>query len=291
MAELNVEQAQKLARDFLTGRGGPAISEDARRAMQGDEQLALELLQQMQTALDEIAPAPFTPDQWREVDARVRSLIAPLAKSRFGFIGRFFSKLFSRKPKEKVEESSSRVKRRGGVAPVVAPEPTGLVAANVDGMEEMAPIAAPAALPEVPSGAAAAVVVAEPPPVKAKRVLPVKKIALTLGAFLVLGGLGYGVMLLHPMDRWRAWRASKVVVPLPSPVPTLAPQPTLPPTPQPSPTPKGPPARGFDKPAYDALPAELPPQTPQPAGVALHLKGLEAQDSTGQNRLPLPAPQ
>src|ERR1700733_3440155 len=114
MAELSVDEAQRLARLFLTGQ---AIDSDISRlqnALSDDQGAALELLAQMQAALDDSAPAGLSGEQDRSVNSRIEALIAPRVKKR-GFFS-FFTRLFKRKPKE--EAKPTRTRRRGA-----APEP------------------------------------------------------------------------------------------------------------------------------------------------------------------------
>jgi hypothetical protein len=96
LAELSLDDLRRLARNFLVGRGGEAEHEDTKRAMETDQQLALEFLSQMQSAQDDVAPTGFNPHQWDEIDRRVATQTAPQAKASqgMGFICRFFSKLF-----------------------------------------------------------------------------------------------------------------------------------------------------------------------------------------------------
>ena len=95
MAELSVEEAQRLARQFLTGA---ASSADVQR-LQADlgDDLSLELLAQIQTALDDVAPAGLTVDQARSVDSRIEALLLPRIK-KSGAFG-WLKKLFKGKPK------------------------------------------------------------------------------------------------------------------------------------------------------------------------------------------------
>jgi hypothetical protein len=126
LAELSLDDLRRLARNFLVGRGGEAELEDTKRAMETDQQLALEFLSQMQSALDDVAPSGFNPQQWDEIDRRVATLTAPLAKAGLGmgFIGRFFSKLFRKKApsgpariKGRSEPAESRPKGPAGEGP------------------------------------------------------------------------------------------------------------------------------------------------------------------------------
>ncbi len=97
MAELSADDAQRLARQFLTGKAAKADVARLAAALPEDQTLALELLSQMQAALDDVAPSALSVEQDRSVDARIEALIAPRIKKRglFGWLG----KLFARRPK------------------------------------------------------------------------------------------------------------------------------------------------------------------------------------------------
>ena len=84
MAELSVDEAQRLARLFLTGQ---AIDTDISRlqnALADDQGAALELLAQMQAALDDSAPAGLNGEQDRSVNTRIEALIAPARQASAG---------------------------------------------------------------------------------------------------------------------------------------------------------------------------------------------------------------
>jgi hypothetical protein len=299
LADLSIDDLRRLARNFLVGRGGEAELEDTKRAMDQDPQLAMEFLQQMQTALDDVAPAGFSPAQWSEIDARVHSLIAPLAKSglSLGFLGKLFAKLF--KKKAAPAEAPARIKRKGAnsepAARASGESPTSLLSSEAvvapstalptEGMEEMAPIM---------SGAAAAAPVpvaplADAPPVGAALARPSSVPAAPQKNFL---GLAMALLALALLA-WAAWtglRFWKTRQRSAAPAPITAP-PALPaPKPTPSPVPTGGPSRRAlpPSPAGEPLPSELPPMTPQPAGKVEALPGLEANDSEGRRALPLP---
>ena len=158
MAELSVEEIRQLARGFLTGQAEPGQLENMKQVLDEDPQLGLELLTQMQSALDEVAPAQLSPEQWKKVDEKVEAVFAPLASGRRGFHPfRFLAKLFKR----------SGAKRRKAVDldsdDDVLPMPEVEAAPGMD--EEMAPISdggeeapiAPAPVAPSPAPAAAAV--------------------------------------------------------------------------------------------------------------------------------------
>jgi len=176
LAELSVEELARLARNFLIGKGGEAELEDTKRAMDSDPQAALEFLQQMQTALDDVAPSGFNPAQWKEIDNRVASLSAPLAKSGFGlgFLGKLFGWLFKSRPKS--ENAPARIKRKGAKEEKSGPKVEAPVSLSADavvappsampteGMEDEAPIA-----PQAPAPAPAAAAPAPQPEPAAPR--------------------------------------------------------------------------------------------------------------------------
>ena len=284
MPDLSTEDVRRLARDFLVGRGGEAELEDAKRAMDAGPALSQELLKQMQAALEDVAPAGFSPDQWKEIDARVAALIQPLAKSSFGlgFLGSLFSRLFKRKAAPK---TSGRIKRKGAFdegapkAPEVSVASPSTLASpspgldGSEGMEEMAPIAPAAA--QVQAAAPAAEDRPAPAPRPRRSLGPVLAWSLLI---LLVGGLGaWGAWKLPPL-----WKARHKAVALAKVLPTaLVTQAATPRT--------GPPSRQ-QPPASQSepLPSELPPMTPQPAGQVRGIPGLEAKDAQGGPGLPLP---
>ncbi len=167
MAELSVDEAQRLARLFLTGQAGDAEIARLQGALADDQGAALELLAQMQAALDDSAPAGLSAEQDRSVNSRIEALIAPRVKKRGPFS--FISKLFKRKPKAEEAPKATRTRRRGA-APAAEPEATSAPAPTAipepmvsddlgetlpgAGMEEMAPIAAAPAATAAPEKAA-----------------------------------------------------------------------------------------------------------------------------------------
>lgn len=276
MAELSPDEASRLARGFLTGKAAEAEVNRLQVAVQVDEKAALELLRQMQTALDDVAPAGLTRDQWAVVDSRVHALIQPRIKSGGLAIFAALFNLFKRKPKE--DGGTTRVKRRGGGAPEAAPTTTTLpeptpppvqesapdLLGETMGMEDMAPIAAPA-----PAAAMETAPVSVPATAKASKAEKAAKpagpsslsrpgVRWSLAALLVVAGLG-GLFwtLKDPLAGWWARFTAKkepVVAALPQPAPT--------------PKPAGPPRRALPGPGgqEEPLPAALPEATPRPAG-------------------------
>lgn len=275
MAGLGKDESSRLSRAFLTGKGGDADLSRIREALPGDNVLAQELLQQMQTALGDVPPAGFTPDQWKEIDGRIYALIKPLARSSMGFLGRLFAKLFKSSPASSKAEPSLRTKRRGAAAPAevqpqaaAQPEP-----AAMEGMEEMAPIAPQPSPDSAPEEARPAPEKARVPAGKRGAWVPI------LAGLLLVGLVGAGA--------WYAWQAGWLKrSPKPEPAPVV--QPT--PAPTDAPTPKtGPPSRGLpDTKIEEPLPSELPYLTPQPAGLVEPARGLEAVPAQGGRGLPLP---
>jgi hypothetical protein len=294
LAEISVEALRRLARNFLVGRGGEAELEDTKRTMESDPQLAMEFLQEMQTALDEVAPAGFTPEQWTQIDGRIASLMAPMIKrGGLGIFGKLFGKIFKKKSPG---ETATRIKRKGAPpaeiskpAPsespisLVSPEP--LVPAESSmpeaGMEEMAPIA--------PSPASELASEAEPIRRETKPA-HVSSALLSGKKFLLPILLGLGVILLGLLFYWKApdflsWVHSFKKA-APAPVQLVLPKPK----PQPTATPNtGPPHRALPPPSqYEPLPSDLPPMTPQAAGKVQPIDGLDDKDSDGHRGLPLP---
>lgn len=293
MAELSVEELSRLTRNFLVGRGGEAELEDTKRTMEADPQLAMEFLQQMQTALDEVAPAGFNPEQWAQIDSRITTVMAPLIKSGgLGFVGKLFGKLFK---KNRSADGASRIKRKGAPPeipsrPVPSESPVSLVSAEPvvapassmpgEVMEEMAPIAPspPPMLPEeLPREAPQ-----RREPEAAPAVAGSSRVWTRVLAFLAL------VLILVGLAFWKGqgilnW-ARALKKPAPAPALAVLPVPTVRPTVNTGPPHRAQPPSTQDEP----LPSELPPMTPQAAGNVNAVGGLEAKDPEGHTGLPLP---
>ena len=273
MAELSVEEAQRLARQFLTGLAGDADGGRLESVLAEDQTLALELLAQMQSALEDVAPEGLTQEQVKSVDARVEALVGPRIRRR-GFFG-VFKRLFKRRRKP----VPARVARRANAPDPVetpAPAPAPMVESPLlpdgEGMEEMAPIAA-APLPSEALAHMEGLDTSPAPAPAPKPAAPVPAAAaepsgagfpwLALGgAVLVLGLLGLG-------GSWAWARFRNRQAPRPLQAALAAPTPVR--GPVPTPAPKGPaPARRdvvlATKNQFDTLPAALPPTTPQSAG-------------------------
>jgi hypothetical protein len=276
VAELSVDEAQRLARQFLTGMASPADVSRVSNALADDSTLALELLSQMQAALDDVAPSALNAEQDRSVDSRIEALIGPRIKKR-GFFG-WFKKLFGRKPKRAEEPAPSRRRKRGSEPAAAAPLPEpSLPAPSAGGgddmMEEMVPIASSPA-EGVPADAAPpeAKAAAKPAAKKASTPRNWKPLLTGLGALILLAGLGYGAFA--GFKAWQAHRqaaadaAAKAAAQAalakaalkPTPLPTAAP--TAVPTPGGSLHRERATAAREDEP----LPSQLPPTTPQAAG-------------------------
>jgi hypothetical protein len=283
VAELSAAEAQRLARLFLTGRADAADMDRVATALPEDQTLALELLSQMQSALDDVAPTTLSAEQNRSVDSRIEALIGPRIKKR-GLFG-WLKKLFRRSPKPAEEAAPSRRRRRGGSpepaapAPETALPPPSSAPAGDDMMEEMVPISSgdasptPAAEPTAEAGADAEAEASPKPKAKAggKKfdAAALRPVLLGLLALALAGGLILGVMKLW--HGWQARRAASAAAlaarPKPTPMPVAA-APTALPTPGPSTAGAGSVHRGRaiavreDEP----LPSQLPPTTPQAAG-------------------------
>ena len=270
MAELSVDEAQRLARLFLTGQASDTEVSRLQNAIGDDQGAALELLAQMQAALDDSAPAGLSAEQDRSVNGRIEALIAPRVKKRGPFS--FLFKLFRRKPKEEEAPKASRTRRRGS-APESAPAPEPEVAAPAvmalpepasddlgetlpgAGMEEMAPISAPAAAP-VPAPAPEPAAASSDAP--QKKALPGRLIPI-VGVLLLLAAIGFGV---------KAWmQRPKAGQPLAAQVP-VAPTAPVAPKPTPSSTPAGRARRAVAIAPIDQepLPAEFKATTPIASG-------------------------
>lgn len=260
MAELSVEESQRLARLFLTGLASEADVQRLSAALPEDQTLALELLAQVQTALDDVAPEGLSKDQSHSVSARVEALVTPRVKRRGLFS--LFKRLFRRKPAPAKPEAAPEP--ASAAAPLAAPAAdAGAPMDEGAGLEEMAPIApsavdgAPVAPPAAAAGEPVGAEGRQGPATAPAPRRPSGPQALLMGlaALLALG------LALWGLGRLRHDRR-----PAPAPV---APRPA--PTPAPTPKPAGPPRREramavSGSAANEPLPAAIPFITPQAAG-------------------------
>jgi hypothetical protein len=309
LAEQSVEEIRRLARNFLVGKGGPGDLEDLKRDMETDSQLPFELLQLMQSALDEVPPAGFSPDQWKEMDARVVSMSNPLLRTGFGKFGQIFSGLF--KKKSKAEAVSARLRRRGEEvepAPASAPTAAPPVLAGLDqllqperapeaeGMEEMAPIAnqAPPPPPAVPVVAPAPEFVLPSPAMEEEPAKAVK----TGNWTWVWWALGMGATLLAGYSGFLYWKWRKPEAP---PALSTSSTPLVPGLSTPTASLVSAPARAHLAPPTglpnrsipvielgEPLPSELAPRTPLVDERSEKPGDLEAKDQDGNHGFPLP---
>lgn len=214
MAELSVEEAQRLARLFLTGLASGPDVQRLQAALADDQTLALELLAQVQTALDDVAPEGLDTVQAQSVAARIQALVAPRIKRR-GFLS-VFRRLFRARPL-----AEARVARRGAPPPPPAPAPA-VGAPDLDeggGLEDMAPIAPTVEAPSPPPGRG------EEPPQRRAGQGARRGWLLGLGLLLAVGAL-----LLLEHRRGAPYPARPVAHPasfLAAPPPRLSPVPTL----------------------------------------------------------------
>lgn len=275
---------------------------DLKRDMESDPQLPFELLQLMQTALDDVPPAGFSPDQWKELDARVASMVNPLLRTGFGNLGKFFSSLFKNRPKEALPPAT-RLRRRGyeeaesaaptalpppPPAPVVLPvfEETGQA---LESMEEMAPIVTmpvlapvapripvPLPLPVLPEPAATI----EPEPAT----IPVGtavagKFRVSASVWLLVAALmaAFAAYSFSKVAlRWKARKSAQAQATQTTPVVQRVFHPGLPTR-----------SRGVMD-LSEPLPSELPPQTPQTGDSPGKPVDLETKDAQGNRGFPLP---
>ena len=124
MADLSVEESQHFVRLFLTGRANDADAARLRSAVESDDNVALELLSQIQSALDDTAPGGLSPEQSRSVDSRIESLVSPRVRSKGPFD--FIKALFRPKVKpasEEVQGPRGRKWKRSEPAEAPAPQP------------------------------------------------------------------------------------------------------------------------------------------------------------------------
>jgi hypothetical protein len=270
MAELSVEEAQRLARQFLTGLAGDAEVGRLESALADDQTLALELLAQMQSALEDVAPEGLTQEQVKSVDARVEALVAPRIRRR-GLFG-IFKRLFKRRRKP-VPARVAKRPEAPEAAEAPAPPPAPVVAPAVlpdgDGMEEMAPIAPPTGSAPLPSEALAHLGSAEAEPA-AERPLPADPAGPGFPWMALLGlVLALGLLAWAAAFGWSAWSRRHART---KPVPALAAKTPVAPGPAPAtPAAPGPALARRDvvpgtKAGPDTLPAAIPPTTPQAAG-------------------------
>lgn len=143
MAELSVEEAQSLARQFLTGKAGDAEIVQLRAALESDQTAALELLAQMQTALEDVAPAGLSVEQSAQVLAQVESLIVPRIQHR-GLVG-LFKKVFGSKSKPLLAPPAAPASPAPSPSP--APVPVQEKAAALPAEKATKPVSAAPAAP------------------------------------------------------------------------------------------------------------------------------------------------
>ena len=309
MPGLSVEELRKLARGFLTGQAEPRELESMKKILGEDLQMGLELLTQMQTALDETAPARLAPDQWKTVDEKVAALFEPhtSAKRGFSFVG-WLKKLFGKK-----KSASVRVKgRRGEVESAeedVLPMPEVESAPGIEA-DDMAPIApenpeASRENSEIDSDDMAPISDSDDITAAVDGALDKKdskknkiKFSLPAGAEKALKFMALVLVLAALLWAiWIYWLAGvfadkpvKTEKSRPAPV-KAAVKPTEIPTRVPTPGPQAP-RRAVFVPdwsqADEILPAEVAPTTPVAAGWTEPLGGYEALDEDGDGRLPLP---
>jgi hypothetical protein len=270
MAELSVEEAQRLARNFLTGLAGDAEVGRLESALADDQTLALELLAQIQSALEDVAPEGLTQEQVKSVDARVEALVAPRIRRR-GILG-VFKRLFKRRRKPAPAPVAKRPEPEAeAVAAVPAPvvESPGLP--DGEGMEEMAPIAA-APLPSEALAHLGGMDTASAP-VAAPEAAPAAARGPAFPWLALLGGVvALGLLIWAGVVGWGSWsrrhaRSKAAVAAAVGPPP----KPAVATAPAPGSAPKGPvfAQRGLvmaTKDGIDTLPAAIPPTTPQAAG-------------------------
>jgi hypothetical protein len=289
MPELSVDEAQRLARLFLTGKAGDSEIQQLQGALADDQGAALELLSQMQSALDDSAPAGLNAEQERSVASRIEALIAPRVRKR-SLLG-FLKKIFRGSPKAAAEAAPSKSRRRRG-ASAETPAPSAVEAVPDDalsdtlpggGMEEMAPIAAGGASASVDAGDEAAVALPAKPAKKKSGGWVWVMVGL-LGSLLLLGLVGAAVLFwfhsrtpkarpvphpaaqAHPMAAPGADGSAP-----PSPGAAATPRPMAVATAAPTATPMGSVHRGLsiapqNSDGSEALPAQIPATTPVSAG-------------------------
>jgi hypothetical protein len=111
--ELGVDEISRFSRRFLAGNADQATVNKLKDSIEEDLQVALELLTQMQEALEETAPFGFTPEQWIEVDSKVLKFFEPFKGGSKSSGPGFFSKLFSGSKKSDLAQSvATRFKPR-----------------------------------------------------------------------------------------------------------------------------------------------------------------------------------
>jgi hypothetical protein len=228
LAELSVEEVGTLAKKFLIGQADVESGGKLQQVVDEDPTAALELLTQMQDALDHVTPYGLNPDQWKEVDAKVLPFIQGHSKkSASGLFGGLFGGA-----KKAGKPKASKVKRRSS-SPVLTGK-----AERKPGEEKP--------VKEEPSAEASEA----SPEEGGSRAGTVVMILLLLAAASAGGAYWWFFAHRQPQPPKKA-----VVMP---PTPTAFP----------SPTPNRGARRGQPPlPMTDApIPAEIPPATPRPAG-------------------------
>jgi hypothetical protein len=264
VAELSVEESQRLSRLFLTGLASESDVSRLAAAMPEDQTLALELLAQIQTALDDVAPEGLSKEQAQSVASRVEALVTPRVKRR-GLFG-MLKRLFRGRPKQaKPEAAAEPVVEKAPVAaplPASTPEPSPALDAG-DGMEEMAPIApgdGPSGPPPLPADA-----LPEPLGAGSDRALPATPAAPGRWRLAAMAAAAIvALLLLAAAVRAFQHRAqAKALAAAPPPTPVAA-KPTPPPMPRPAGAIRR--ERAVAVPRNEPLPAAIPPTTPQASG-------------------------
>jgi hypothetical protein len=276
LAELSVEEAQSLARQFLTGKAGEGEIVQLRTALETDQTAALELLAQMQTALEDVAPAGLSVEQSALVLAQVESLIIPRIQHR-GLIG-LFKRLFGSKNKPLLAPPTAAAPA-APAAPAAAPPvpapvpdkaskpapmaPAPARSAEAD-LEETAPIGGPPALStEVVEGSGEDDILPGPPPL---RILPQSAAGAPVPVLPPLKGLpALGAPGAPESQAAGASAAAKPDQAVPAPAPQAAARPKA----VPAPAVLAPPAA-----APKAASAAAPARPAGPPGRARSLAGL-----------------
>jgi hypothetical protein len=227
LAELSVEEVSALAKKFLIGQADVQSGAKLQQVVDEDPTAALELLTQMQDALDHVSPYGLNPDQWKDVDFKVLPVIQGRARKSGGGL---FAGLFGGRGKRAAKPKATKVKRRSS-----SPALTGRAEKKKEEVkaEEAASETEAAALEE--GGGSTGVIVM---------------------AVLLLLAAGAGGAYWWFFARVKPQPPRKAVVVLPTPTPTASPTPNL-----------GARRGVPPPPMQDApVPAEIPPATPKPAG-------------------------
>jgi pyruvate/2-oxoglutarate dehydrogenase complex dihydrolipoamide acyltransferase (E2) component len=133
LVDLSVEEISGLARKYLAGVADEASVQKLSAALADDPQAALELLTQMQEALDQASPGGLSPMQWKDVDQNILAHIRTITLGKGGFFSRLLGRWFKIKPKPQAPAALPVVPAEPEAAPASLPSLDDLMANKTEG--------------------------------------------------------------------------------------------------------------------------------------------------------------